>query len=107
VGVRDRKPVVAEARRTLGRQLGHLRQLGPRLALGDRRQEADRDDRLRRRSILQRAQHRSPVHHRIRVRHREDRAEPAGRRGPRAGLQILLVLTPRRAQMHVRVDKAR
>ena len=36
---------------------------------------------------------------------REDRAEAAGRRGARAGVEVLLVLAPGRAQVHVRVDE--
>jgi hypothetical protein len=44
---------------------------------------------------------------RVGVRHRDDGAEPAGRRGAGAGLEVLLVLLPGRAQVHVRVDERR
>ena len=88
-------------------QLGHL---GQRLALQarrDRGEEADGDARLAPGRLAQRAQDRRGVDGRARVRHRDDRDEAAGGGGARAGLEVLLVLLPRHAQVHVRVDEAR
>src|SRR5204862_336504 len=48
---------------------------------------------------------RRAVDHRVGVRHRENLAVAAGRRGARAGVDVLLVLAPGRAQVHVRVDE--
>ena len=90
--------------------LGQLRHLGEPLALladRDRGHEAGRDARLAARLLAQRAQHRRRVHHRLGVRLGEDRAEAAGRRGAGAGVDVLLVLAPGRAQVHVRVDEGR
>ena len=106
VSVRDREAVVAEAGRALPRQLRHLAQLGPGLPLGDRGEEADRHDGLDGSPLLERAQHRRRIHDGLRVRHREDRAEAAGRRRARAGLEVLLVLAPRSPEVDVRVDEA-
>ena len=51
-------------------------------------------------------QHRRRVDDRVGVRHRHDRDVAAGRRGAGAGVDVLLVLLPGRAQVHVRVDEA-
>ena len=47
------------------------------------------------------------VDRRVGVRHRDDGDEAAGRGRARAGVEVLLVLLPGRAQVHVRVDEAR
>ena len=102
-----RQPVVGEAGGARVRQLGHL---GEPLALlpdRDRGHEAGRDARLDARPLAQRAQHRRGVHHRVGVRLGEDRAEAARGRRARAGVDVLLVLAPGRAQVHVRVDEGR
>ena len=91
-----------------GARVGQLRHLGQPLAAladGDRRGEARRDARLRAGALAQGAQHRRGVHHRLGVRHREDRAVAAGRGRARAGVDVLLVLAPGRAQVHVGVDE--
>ena len=92
-----------------GAGVGQLRHLGELLALlphGHRGGEAGRDPRLRAGALAQREQDRRRVHHRVGVGHGEDRAEAArgGRAG--AGLDVLLVLAPGRAQVHVGVDEA-
>ena len=106
-GGANRQPVVGEAGRANLGELGHLREPLALLADGDRRHEAGRDARLAARLLSQRAQHRRRVHHRLGVRLGEDRAEAAGRRGARARVDVLLVLAPGRAQVHVRVDEGR
>ncbi len=99
--------VVGEPERAGVAQLGHL---GQRLAgqpTRDRGQEADRHARLAPRWRAQRAQHRRGVDHRVGVRHRHHGDVAAGRGGAGAGVEVLLVLLPGRAQVHVRVDEAR
>ena len=76
-------------------------------AARDRGHEADGDPRVAQRGVAQRPQQRRGVDHRVGVRHRDDEAEAAGRRGARAGLEVLLVLLAGRAQVHVRVDERR
>ena len=100
-----RQTVVGEPGRA---HLGQLRHLGEPLALlahRDRGHEAGRDARLGTGALAQRAQHRRRVHHRLGVGLGEDRAEAAGRGGARARVDVLLVLAPGRAQVHVRVDE--
>ena len=100
-----RQAVVGEPGRA---HLGQLRHLGEPLALladRDRGHEARRDARLGAGALAQRAQHRRRVHHRLGVGLGEDRAEAAGRGGAGAGVDVLLVLAPGRAQVHVRVDE--
>ena len=101
------QPVVGEARRAHLGELGHLGEPLALLADGDRGHEAGRDARLAARLLAQRAQHRRRVHDRLGVGLGEDRAEAAGRSGARAGVDVLLVLAPGRAQVHVRVDEGR
>ena len=72
-----------------------------------RREEADGDARLAAGGLAQRAQDRRGVDDRVGVRHRHDGDEAAGGRGARAGVEVLLVLLPGYAQVHVRVDEAR
>ena len=98
--------VVGEAERAGVGQLGHLGQRVAGEAAGDRGEEADRDARLAPRGLAQRAQHGRIVDDRVGVRHRDDGDEAAGRRGARAGVEVLLVLLARHAQVHVRVDEA-
>ena len=107
--VRDREAVVAEAGGALPRQLGHLGQLaspGWPLVIAARKPTGHDAPRRAARSCSERSTERR-VDDRVGVRHREDRAEAAGRRGARAGLEVLLVLAPGRAQVHVRVDERR
>ena len=106
-GAVDGLAVVGEAERAGLAQLGHL---GQRLAVqagGDAGHEADGDARLAPGGLAQAAQDRRGVDGRARVGHRHDRDEAAGGRGARAGLEVLLVLLARDAQVHVRVDEAR
>ena len=103
----DRNAVVAEGRGARVGELGHLGQLRPGLSLRDRGDEADRHLGLRPRRLDQRTENRRGVDDRVGVRHREDRAEPAGRSGPSARGDVLLVLPPRGSQVHVRVDEGR
>ena len=101
----DRDAVVAEPGRACVGKLRHLRELGAALALRDRGEEADRHLGLGPGPLDERAQHGRRVDDRLGVRHREDRAEAARGRGPRAGGDRLLVLAPRRPQVDVRVDE--
>jgi hypothetical protein len=88
-------------------QLGHLGQLRALQAARDRGHEADRDAGIAQRGVAQRLQQRGGIDDRVGVRHRDDQAEAARRSGARAGLEVLLVLLARRAQVHVRVDERR
>ena len=106
-GARYRSPVVGEAERPLPHQLGHLGQLHALQAARDRRQKTNRDARLAGRRLAQRAQQGCRVEHGVGVGHCDHRTEAAGRRGPGARLQILLVLLAGTAQMHVGVHKGR
>ena len=106
-GAVDGLAVVGEAERA---RLAQLRHLGQRLAgeAGrDRREEADGDARLAAGRFAQAEQDRRGVHGRVRVGHRHDGDEAARGGGARTGLEILLVLLARDAQVHVRVDEAR
>ena len=103
----DGLPVVGEPGGAPFGELDHLGELASVLALRDRRQEADRDLRLRLRALDQVAEERSGVDHGIGVRHPEDRAVPAGRGGPRARAEVLLVLAARGPEMDVWVDERR
>ena len=98
-------PVVGEPDRALVGELAHLGQLRAFLPLGDRRQEADLHLGLLAGLLDERAEHGSRVDDRLGVGHGQDRAVPARRGGLRAGADRLLVLTARRAQVHVRVDE--
>ena len=86
-------------------QLGHLGQLLALQAARDRGEEADGHARLARGGVAQRAQQRRGVEHGVGVGHRDHRGEAAGGRGARAAREILLVLLPGRAQVHVRVEE--
>ncbi len=99
--------VVGEGGRAGVRQLGHLGQPLSGLADRDRRGESSWDPRLGARALAKRSQHRRGVHHRVGVRHGEDGAVAAGRGGAGAGLDVLLVLAARGAQVNVRVDEGR
>ncbi len=106
-GARHRPPVVGKAERPLPHQLGHLGQFQALQSACDRRQEADRNSRLAGRCLAQGAQQGCRVEHRIGVGHRDHRTEAAGRRGPGARLQILLVLLAGAAQMHMGIHEGR
>ncbi len=104
----DRLAVVGEAERAGVAQRGHLGQLVAAQAARDRSQEAGRDAGLAlgaRRPASRSTD--SVVDDRVGVRHRDHRAEAAGGRRGGAGLDVLLVLLPGRAQVHVRVDERR
>ena len=73
--------------------------------LRDRGQEPDGYLCLPRGGFDQRSEDGGVVDDGVGVRHRDHRAEAAGRRGGRAGLEVLLVLLAGRAQVHVRVDE--
>ncbi len=88
------------------RQLGHVDQLAALLAAGDGGEEPGRHGGLLAGPLDQTAEQRRRVDHRRGVGHRQDGDEPAGRRGPGAGRDVLLVLVAGRAQMDVRVDQA-
>ena len=78
----------------------------PAEAAGDRGQEADRHARLAPRLLAQREQDRRRVDGRVGVGHRDHGDVAAGRGRAGAGVEVLLVLLPGRAQVHVRVDEA-
>ena len=101
----DGDAVVGEPGGTEIRELAHLRQLGAAFGLRDRREEPDGDLRFRAGALDEGAERSGGVDDRIRVRHREDRAVAAGRGRRGAARDRLLVLSARRAQMHVRVDE--
>ena len=106
-GPHHRKAIVGEADRPGVGQLGHLGQLLAALAAGDRGQEPGGDPSLRSGALAKRLEHRRRVDDGVRVRHREYLAVAAGRGGPGAGVDVLLVLPARRAQVHVGVDECR
>ena len=106
VGVGDRVAVVAEAGRAGLGQLDLLGELGALLAPRDRGQEADAHGGLLLAALEQRLEHRGGVHHRRGVGHGHDGHEAPGGGGEAAGGDVLEVLAPRRAQVHVRVDEA-
>ncbi len=85
-------------------ELGELR---AELAERDRAEEADGDDRLAGRALVQRLHDRGGVDDRVGVRHREDRPETTGSSGRRTRRDVLLVLLPGCAQVHVRIDEGR
>ena len=101
----DRASVVREACGAALGELDHLRQLGAVLRLGDRRQEADGNLRLALRLLRESAEDGGGIDDGLRVRHGEDGAVAACGRGPRSRGEVLLVLAPGRAQVHVRVDE--
>ena len=103
----DGPAVVGEAQRAPVAQLHHVGQLLAGQPARDRGHEADRHARLARGRRAQGRQALRRVQDGIGVGHRHDRAVAAGRRGPRAGLEVLLVLLAGRAQVHVRVDERR
>ena len=105
-GAVDGLAVVREAERAGVAQLGHLRQRVAREAARDRGEEADRDAGLVAGGLAQRAQDRGVVDHRVRVGHGHDGHVAAGGGGARARVEVLLVLLPGHAQVHVRVDEA-
>jgi hypothetical protein len=105
-GAVDRLAVVGEAERAGVAQRGHLGQRLAREPGGDRGEEADRHARLAPRALAQRAQHGRRIDDRVGVRHRDQRDEAAGGGRAGAGVEVLLVLLARRAQVHVRVDEA-
>ena len=103
----DGTPVVREADRAGVGERPELRELLTRLPLRDRGEEADGNLRLALRSCAQPANRLGLVDDRLRIRHREDRAVAAGSRRCRSRADCLLVLSTRRAQVHVRVDERR
>ena len=103
----DRAAIVAEPRGAALGQLDHLGQLGARLGLRDRCEEPDRDLRLAPGRLGERAEHGCRVDDRIGVGHGQNGAVAARCRGARPGGEILLVLAPGCAQVHVRVDERR
>ena len=102
-----RQAVVGERGRARVGQLRHLGEPLTRLPHGDRGGESGRDPRLGASPLAQREQHGGRVHHRLRVGHGEDRAVATRRGGPRPGLDVLLVLASRRAQVNVGVHECR
>ena len=102
-----RLAVVREAERPRVAQLGHLGQRVALQAARDRRHEADGDPSLVPCGLAQGAQHRRVVDRGRRVGHRHDGDVAAGRGGARARVEVLLVLLPGHAQVHVGVDEAR
>ena len=74
---------------------------------GDRGEEADRDAGLARSRLAQRAEERRGVDDGVGVGHRDHAGVAARGGGARAGFEVLLVLLPGRAQVHVRVEEGR
>ena len=106
-GCRHRMPVVGEAGRPGVGKRAELGELRPGLPLREGGEEADRHLRLGLGTCPQSPQERGVVDRRIGVGHREDRAVTAGRGGPRAALDRLLVLAARRPEVDVRIDERR
>ena len=103
--VHDRLAVIGESERAGVAELGHLGELLAFQASRDRGQEPDGYLCLPRGGFDQRSEDRGIVDDGVGVGHGDHRAEAAGRRGGRAGLEVLLVLLAGRAQVHVRVDE--
>ena len=103
----DRPAVVCEGDCAGIGKLSHLGELAARRALRDRCEEADRYHCLRLRKLDERAEDGCGVDDGIGVGHGEDGAIATGSSRLRSRCDRLLVLTTRRAQMHVRVDERR
>ncbi len=104
-GRRDGPPVVGERDGTESGELRHLRQLLPAQPFRDRGHEPGGDQRLGASELDERTEHGSRVDDGVGVRHRDDGAVPAGSGGCRARADRLLVLTPRRTQVDVRIHE--
>ena len=106
-GVGDRQAVIAEADRAGLAQLGHLGQLLSTHVAGHGGEEADRDGGLSAGPLAQRADIRGGGDGRLCVGHREDPAVAARRRRAAAGLDVLLMLMARGAEVDVGIEEAR
>ncbi len=104
-GAPQGQAVVAEANRAGLAQCRHLGQLLSFHAAGDGGEEADRNAGLLARRLAQGLDVRGRRDRRIGVGHRQDAAVATGRGGAGAGLDVLLVLVPRRAQVDVRIEE--